>query len=468
MCRNTAFLITIAFPVCLVAQQTQPKSQAKPRQTQNEVVTIQGRDFRVPHVPADKKQASKEFRAANKEMASTLDILENELSALYGKYPADELFRSFQLPKSKLALPEVRFLLSVISDTTMKALQDEMKDMWNSWQIRIVDAGAGTADSYKGADKPRSFARTSEDRIAQQAKVLAKPGKKPVEERIKLINEIIMKKTIEDALKEEDEITSEYEGYELDLLKATLMGERDAIDGVHQSIVDEFLPKISMDKYWADARLIQAISIDEAPGFAKAWEPFMEYANARIMEFVQVEGDPLYYSDPDIKRMFDLASVVFFEQVRQSVWLCQNVWHRMVKITDTPARLKRLGPYILEEPDLKDPRTGRVVLRDLAVDTAMKRGARGAAPKLVPTRDVHPVYVPGVGELTAPESVNVWIDIAMDGSVSAAEALSGPEYLHEIAVRAAKCLNYLPLRDTGFTSTVATTVTFDFLPPTRN
>jgi hypothetical protein len=111
---------------------------------------------------------------------------------------------------------------------------------------------------------------------------------------------------------------------------------------------------------------------------------------------------------------------------------------------------------------------GRVVIRDLTVDAAYKRGTRNATPKLVPTRDVHPVYVPSLGELTAHESVNVWIDIAMDGSVSAAEALSGPSYLHEVAIRAAMCLKYLPLKDCGFTSAVATTVTFDFLPSTGN
>jgi len=112
-------MLTTLFAACLLMQQQQAKPQAKPRQQQTEAITIQGRDFSIPHVPATAKQASKEYKAVLKKINSTIDILEDDLALLYSKYPGDSLFRDFAIPKEKAARPEVVFFF--VGDQRRKA-----------------------------------------------------------------------------------------------------------------------------------------------------------------------------------------------------------------------------------------------------------------------------------------------------------------------------------------------------------
>jgi hypothetical protein len=236
-----------------------------------------------------------------------------------------------------------------------------------------------------------------------------------------------------------------------------------------KTFIDEILDtNIAMLRGFADKKAIKAISAQAASDFARAWLPYMEYLNGRIQEFVRLEAGPLFYQDPDIRRLFDVASIVFYEQVRLSVWLCQNVWYRMAKVTETPEPLKRLGPYMLEPPSLDDPHKGHVAVTDIKVESAWARGIKKPGPQLVLARNAQPIYMPRQGELRQSETVEVRITVAMDGGVFSAEAVSGSDYLHDVAARAARSLKYLPLKDTGFTSPQTTTVTFNFLPPIRN
>jgi hypothetical protein len=132
----------------VLAQQPQGKPQERPSQIQQELVTIQGRDFRVPHVPSDAKQAAREFRAANKSIASTMDILDTELAELYKHFPADELFRSFVMPRAKAELPEAKFLSSMMADKKIESFLDRITELWNGWQYRILEEGGGDIDGY--------------------------------------------------------------------------------------------------------------------------------------------------------------------------------------------------------------------------------------------------------------------------------------------------------------------------------
>jgi len=145
-------MLTALFAVCLLMQQPmpqarprqqQPRPQARPRQLKSDTVTVKGRDFGIPHVPATEKQAKKEYGAVMKKIDSTMGILEDELALLYGRYPGDVVLRDFAIPKEKAAWPEAVFFASMLRDEKLGSYFDEIVGQWNEWQRATVQAGAG-------------------------------------------------------------------------------------------------------------------------------------------------------------------------------------------------------------------------------------------------------------------------------------------------------------------------------------
>ena len=121
-----------------------PVQRLWPKQTQpQEVITIKGRNFSLPHVPATTEQAEKERRAVIRAINGTMDILESDLAELYLRFSSAALFKDFAMPKSKAALPEAAFFSSVIKDERLELFLDDMVGQWNDWQWTILQAGIG-------------------------------------------------------------------------------------------------------------------------------------------------------------------------------------------------------------------------------------------------------------------------------------------------------------------------------------
>jgi hypothetical protein len=511
-------MLTALFAACLLVQQ-QPRPQAKPRQQQTDAVTVQGRDFSIPHVPATEKQAKKEYKAVLKKIKSTIDILEDDLALLYSKYPGDELFRDFAIPKEKVALPEVAFFASVIRDEKLASYFDEIVKQWNEWQLTTVQAGVGKMTSSK--ESPQNDAPEAVPRLDRLPGVNYEKQKFQVEgvhvDVLPTLREVLAEWDIElKTMKQTDA-----EGkivpnfwivlYQLDLPTVaslqSVMGlsksdakkirnqkalatsvifstakaktpltekgdeelkqEREELEvEIMGPSIETEAKKLSfqMTQNWANVEIAKAVSGLYAPDFAKTWESFQNYLNGRIGEFLEMEASPLIYEDGDIKCLYDIASIKFMEQLRLSLWLCQNVWHRMAAtIADSPKPLAKLAPNIVRATNAEKP-SSYIVLNEMGkkdLDKVAKAISR-KEPRLFMVRLAQPIYAPNESETPQAEETAVKVTIAMNGSVSNAEYVSGPEHLRELSLQAAKLLRFYPLRESGFNEPQSTNISFNF------
>jgi len=533
-------MLTILFAACLLAQQ-QAKPQPKPRQQQMDAVTVQGREFSIPHVPATEKQAKKEYKAVLKKIKSTIDILEDDLALLYSKYHGDELFRDFAIPKEKAALPEATFFSSVIEDEKLASHFDEIVRQWNEWQLTTVQAGAGKIVPSK--ESPQNDAPETAPRLDRLPGVEYKKQKFTVEhvevDVLPALREVLAEWGIElVAIKEDPESMrvkeyierkrEENKGqqitlnpknfrtvhYQLDLPTVaslqSVMGfskseakkirnqkalstlvifstakaktpltplapwekaeEEEELEELEVEIkgpsIDAEAKKLSfqMTQNWANVEIAKAVSGLYAPGFAKAWESFQDYLNGRIREFLEMEASPLIYQDGDIKRLYDMASIKFMEQLSLSLWLCQNVWHRMAAtVADSPKPSAKLAPNIVRAATANNP-DSYIVLNEMGkkdLDKVAKAISR-KDPRLFIVRLAQPIYAPNEGETPQAEETTVKVTIAMNGSVSNAEYVSGPEHLREISLQAAKLLKFYSLRESGFNAPQSANISFSF------
>ena len=514
-------MLTILFAACLLAQQQakpQAKPQTKPRQQQTEAITIQGRDFTIPHVPATEKQANKEYKAVLKKINSTIDILEDDLAILYGKFPRNELFLDFALSKEKADAPEAKFFSSVIKDEKLGPLLSEVIKQWNDWQLATVQAGAGKFAPSKEPQQnaaPQAAAQTNRlpgvayekqkftvenvpvDTLPalratlaewdikleaigrgrmrtvlyqldlpvvsslQSVLGLSKSDAKKMRNQ-KALSTLAMFSTAKEPMPsaraaDADEETEEEDngdgGEELEVELAGLSTEAEAKK-----------LRFQIAQNWANAEIAKVVSGLYAPDFAKAWESFTDYLNGRIGEFMEMEASQLVYQDKEIKRLYDMASIKFMEQLRLSLWLCQNVWHRMSsKMTDNPKPLSRLAPNIVRAATPDNP-DSYIVLNEMGKKDLDKVAAAISKkePRLFMVRLAQPIHVPNEGEFLQPWETTVKVQVAMDGSVSSADYASGPEHLREISLQAAKLLRFYPLRQSGFSAPQSTNISFSF------
>ena len=524
-------MLTTLFAACLLMQQP-PRPQAKPRQQQMDAVTVQGRDFSIPHVPSTEKQAKKEYKAVLKKIKSTIDILEDDLALLYSKYHGDDLFRDFAIPKEKAALPEAAFFSSVIEDEKLASYFDEIVRQWNEWQLTTVQAGAGKILPSK--ESPKNDAPEAAPRLDRFPGVEYKKQKFTVEgvhvDVLPALREVLAEWGIE-LVAEKGSSTPERKimvkfqtnvnsknfrtvHYQLDLpvvsslqsvmglskhdakvlrnqkALATLMifstakaetpltpaapweevELEEELEELEVEIkgpsIDAEAKKLSfqMTQNWANVEIAKAVSGLYAPGFAKAWESFQDYLNGRIREFLEMEASPLIYRDGDIKRLYDMASIKFMEQLSLSLWLCQNVWHRMsATVADSPKPLAKLAPNIVRAATANNP-DSYIVLNEMGkkdLDKLAKAISR-KDPRLFMVRLAQPIYAPNEGETPQAEETTVKVTIAMNGSVSNAEYVSGPEHLRELSLQAAKLLKFYPLRESGFNAPQSANISFNF------
>jgi len=225
--------------------------------------------------------------------------------------------------------------------------------------------------------------------------------------------------------------------------------------------------RLLVQQNFGNAQIASVISLLHAPDFAKAWESFQKYLNNRIREFTEMEANPHIYADSEIKLMYDMASIKFMEQLRLSLWLCQSVWHRMAvkwKESDLPRPLSKLAPYTVQAADSNSPGS-HIVLSDMREKDLIElsKAISRKDPRLFMVRMAQPIYVPS-NEGDAPQAAEttVRIQIAMNGSVSKAEYVSGPEHLRELSLQAAKLLRFYPLRESGFNEPQSTAIAFGF------
>jgi len=518
-------MLTALFAACLLMQQQQPRPQAqpqlqlklqtRPRKLQSDTVTVQGRDFDIPHVPTTEKQAKKEYSAVMKKISSTMDILEDELTLLYSKYPGDVLVSDFAIPKEKAALPEAVFFASMLRDEKLGAYFDEIVGQWNEWQRATVQAGAGKiAPSKKSPQnstpqaaaqpsripgvvyKPQNFGmnvpvgvlpalrtvladwdikllatRTSNPDLMtiffkvhlptvdslQSVLGLSKSDAKKLRNqkalRIIMMFSIAADPMMRAAIEIETE-TNPLAGYD--------WGDELELSPESEAIRQRLL----VQQNFGNAQIASVISTLYAPDFAKAWESFQSYLNGRIKEFTEMEANPHVYLDSEIKLMYDMASIKFMEQLRLSLWLCQNVWHRMAvkwKESDLPNPLSKLAPYTVQAATAGNP-DSHIVLSEMSkkdlIDLAKAISRKD--PRLFMVRLAQPIYAPNEGETPQAEETTVKITIAMNGSVSNAEYVSGPEHLRELSLQAAKLLKFYPLRESGFNEPQSTNISFSF------
>jgi hypothetical protein len=408
-------MLTTLFAACLLMQQ-QVQPQSQPRRMESNTVTVQGRDFSIPHIPATEEQA-KEYDAVFKKINSTMDTLENELALLYRKYEGKDALGDFAVPKEKATLPEAAFFESVLRDEKLGSNFDELLRQRNKW----IEGIQLTFEAYLKSNDP------------------------------------------------------------------------------------QLILSMNNDLYASD--------------FAKAWESFQKYLNGRIKEFTEMEANPLIYQDSDIKRLYDMASIRFMEQLRLSLWLCQNVWYYQMssrwrwRESDVPKPLSRLAtavqattknpgsyyilndlearhawdrkrmklqksymselysklaPYKTVQAESTENPGSHIALSkvrekdlDRLVQTA-KSIYRKDDRRLIMTRMAQPKYVPNEGEFVQAWKTTVRVQVAMDGSVSNAEYMTGPEHLRELSLQAAKLLMFYPLRKSDFNEPQSTNITFNF------
>ena len=517
-------MLTTLFAVCLLMQQPrlqaqprqqqQARTQAKPRQQQSDTIIIQGRDFSIPHVPATAKQANKEYKAILKKINSTIDILEDDLALLYGKFPGDELFHSFAIPKEKAALPEAVFFSSVIKDEKLGPLLTEIIRQWNEWQLATVQAGAGKLAPSKEPRQNDAPNTTQLDRLPgvkyekqkfsvedvpvdavpalretlanwdiklevikkvgsnmrtvyyqldlpdiaslQSVMGLSKSDAKKIRNQ-RVLSTLMMFSTAKEktpltpAVEDEDEEVVEVDELEVELAGLSIETEAKKLS-------------FQNTQNWANAEIARVVSGLYAPDFAKTWESFQNYLNGRIGEFLEMEASPLVYQDSDIKRLYDIASIKFMEQLRLSLWLCQNVWHRMAaSLTDNPKPMSRLAPNIVQATNTENSGS-YIVMNEMGKKDLDKVAAAISRkePRLFMIRLAQPIYVPNDGEYQQAWETTVKIQIALNGSVSAAEYVTGPEHLRELSLQAAKLLRFYPLRQSGFNAPQSTNISFSF------
>jgi hypothetical protein len=518
-------MLTALFAACLLTQQQQPrpqvqpyqqlKPQARPRQLKSDTVTVQGRDFEIPHVPTTEKQAKKEYKAVMKKINSTMDILEDDLALLYSKYQGKDILSDFAVSKEKAALPEAVFFASMLRDEKLGAYFDEIVGQWNEWQRATVQAGAGkiapSKESQQNAApqadaqpsripgveyKPQNFGRggvpvgllpvlrailadwdikliatkNSEaswdvsyklylPTVASLQSVLglsradAQKLRNQKALRIKMMFLITEDPTMRAAIEIETE-TNPLAGYD--------WGDELELSPELEAIRQRLL----VQQNFGNAQIASVISTLYAPDFAKAWESFQKYLNGRIKEFTEMEANPRVYLDSEIKLMYDMASIKFMEQLRLSLWLCQNVWHRMAvkwKESDLPNPLSKLAPHTVQATTAGNP-DSHIVLSEMSkkdlIDLAKVISRKD--PRLFMVRMAQPIYVPNEGETSQAEGATVKVTIAMSGSVSGAEYVSGPEHLRELSLQAAKLLKFYPLRESGFNEPQSTNISFSF------
>jgi hypothetical protein len=507
-------MLTALFAACLLVQQ-QPRPQAKPHQQQSDTVIIQGRDFNIPHVPATEKQAKKEYRAVIKKINNTMDILEDDLVLLYKKYQGKDIVRDLPISKEKVAMPEAAFFLSVIKDEILASHFNEIIKQWNEWQRATVQAGAGKLESSR---EPQQDAAPQADTQPSRIPGVAYERRRFVVENVPVVAIPALRQILADwdielkAIRTNHATRTVY--YYLDLpvvaslqsvlgisksdaktlrmQKAfrTLMvmlpiakqlpgnfnaweAEFDTEEEVLEWELAGLSPQteamrlnIQIQQNFANVQIARVISELHAPEFSKSWESFSEYLNRRIREFTEMEASPLIYVDSDIKLLYEAASIAFMEQLRLSLWLCQNVWHRMAaryRESDIPKPLSKLAPYKVQSASADSPGS-HIVLSEMSkkdlIDLAKAISRKD--PRLFMIRLAQPIYVPNEGETSQAERTTVKVTIAMNGSVSGVEYVSGPKHLRELSLQAAKLLKFYPLKESGFTAPQSTMVTFSF------
>ena len=501
-------MLTALFAACLLTQQQQPRQQAKPRQQQSDTVTIQGKDFNIPHVPATEKQAKKEYSAVMKKISSTMDILEDELALLYKSSQGNEPSRSFDIPKEKAVLPEAAFFLSVFKDEILVSHFNEIIKQWNEWQRATVQAGAGKLAPSR---EPQQDAAPQADTQPSRIPGVAYEKRRFVVENVPVAAIPALRQILADwdielkAIRTSHATRTVY--YYLDLpvvasLQSVLgISKSDAktlrmqkafrtfmvIFPIAKKLQEDFDTEeealewelagfssqteamrlnIQIQQNFANVQIARVISELYAPEFSKSWESFSEYLNRRIREFTEMEASPLIYVDSDIKLLYEAASIAFMEQLRLSLWLCQNVWHRMAaryRESDLPKPLSKLAPSIVQAATAGNPNS-HIVLSEMSkkdlIDLAKAISRKD--PRLFMVRLAQPIYAPNEGETSQAEETTVKIQIAMNGSVSNAEYVSGPEHLRELSLQAAKLLRFYPLRESGFKEPQSTNIFFSF------
>jgi len=507
-------MLTAILAASLLVQQ--PKTQARPRQQQADEITIQGRDFSIPHVPATVKQANKEYKATLKKIDGTMGILEDDLTSLYKKFNGAELLRDFTLSDELAASPEAKFFSSVLKDEKLESLVREIIRQWNEWQRATVQAGAGKMDLSKN---PQSQAnpqadsrpdrlpgvkyekqkftvenvpfdvipalRASLDAWDVKLEVMKNVGSKmrTVQYQLELPTVSSLQSALGLSKSDAKKIRNQKALSMLAIFSTAKMSLRDGteeeepeidpadmeeleveIAGTARAKDAEMRLKFQVTQLWADSEVAKVVSGLYAPDFSKTWETLMEYMNKRIPQFAEMEARPIVYQNDEMKFLYDMASVVFMEQLRVSLWICQNVWYRMAdRITENPKPLQRLGPYIVRAADAGNPGS-HIILTDMdkkEVDKLVEAITKNG-PRLLMTRQAQPIYVPNEGEVFQAENTIVMIQVAMDGSVSDTEYVRGPEHLRELSLQAAKLLKFFPLKALGFDIPQLTEVTFSF------
>ncbi|MCL1893659.1 MAG: hypothetical protein FWG02_05425 [Holophagaceae bacterium] len=394
-------------------------SRAQEKSTASETVTIQGKELYLPHVPSSVDQAKKEYRAINRYLRETLGELEQELSDLYMGVTARDFYGMIVLPKAKAETPEAQFMASILSDESIDLQIKELVDIWNGWQMAIVARGAAKLVDYDESQEPPPATELSEVIKMEAGRVV----------------------------------------------KRTARAIQAALDG--RSVRPPTWDPASLIRMYTlrgNQQQIAIISNELVPNFAQVWDSYTEYFNDRLLAFSDVLESKIVIEDDDINRLYKKTYIVLLEQLRTSLWICRHVWNRMAVKDAVLPRLERLGPYLTRLPDIEEfgelRETDKYAIA--LTDVINKESARQKGPKLVPIREATPIYTPKEDELLEPVTATVRIGIDMDGSVYEAEYISGPSYLKDICLHAAKLMVYMPLNKTGFKSKQHAVVVYDF------
>ncbi|MCL1894764.1 MAG: hypothetical protein FWG02_11150 [Holophagaceae bacterium] len=438
--------------------------QERPKVFEAEIVT-KSKQITIPHVPSSTSQANKEQRRVNALLRNSLLEVEQELTELYKNMPPKDFFRPLKFPWEIAEIYEIQFMGSILEDQKINTLTDEIIRLWNSWQMTIVETGsAKIADDYSNAPM-------------QSQKVAPSIVSLDIANRMGGIHN------------EGGSITRGRTGQDMFLRHNLLVEEvLDFWDNMQTSVVETWIPKqergenvpskardadsvaISTDAARRDysksrelhqlagnLKKIAVISNEFVPNFSKAWDLYSEYLNERTDSFAEVVGSDIVHIDSDVRHLYNIASIVFFEQIRLSLWICQNVWNRMAARASPPP-LKKLSPYFIELPNLGVTGEYHIVLKE--IDNPGRKGSYGVRPVLF--REATPVYIPGEDELLEPVTATLVVNIDMEGNVTEVDYISGQSYLREISMYAAKLLKFMPLRRTGFKSAQSLTVSFTF------
>jgi hypothetical protein len=280
--------------------------QQKPGDTASTVV-VKGEPIIVPRLPTSTAQARTERKTLLKSLAKTKGALEKDIIQMYKNYPAEKIPMSISIPAEKYESGGAAFLLSILCDKTVDSFLDKIMNQWNAWQVTLLKYG---------------MVRFISPQTMEMAKTI--------------------------------------EPYEFD--PATKEKIETILRDVRQPSASHLVNKSYGE--WDLARVIIADSI--VPDLSQTWESFRAYLDDRLNKLADFPASEITSQDPDIKRLFDTASIVLFEQIRLALWVCDNVWSR-VATYEKPNSLKPLRGYSIQTQVDSNQNIGEVVVRQTLV-----------------------------------------------------------------------------------------------------